>query len=106
MQQTEFSSDFLKYRAPLSSASNAAYPSYDGNDFGGYKSSNNPVLEQPSSWLQGSDFNSMAGDLFTAKPAHDDYMPKANDFSYANLSGINLNLDQIKIVSSEKGGRR
>lgn len=87
----DFSSDFMKYRGPTSNTNvGSSYPSYGEFDFGGksafepsnYTSNN---LEQPSSWLHGNDFNSMAGDLFSTK-----------ENSFGNLS---LNLDQIKIVN-------
>lgn len=75
------SDDFLKYRAPSNTQNTSNYPF-------NYPSYSNE--EQPSSWLHGTDFNSMAGDLLTSsKPA---------DFSYGNMSGIGqLNLDEIKI---------
>ena len=99
--------DFMKYRAPaytnsatttipapssstseypgINNGNNSYYPSYDEySNFGA-------GMEQPSSWLHASDFNSTAGDLFTTKTPQ-------NEPSFGNLS---LNLDQIKIVSEE-----
>ncbi len=76
---SDFSADFMKYRGPSTSTN---YPSYT--------TASDPLMEQPtSSWLHGNDFNSLAGDLFSSAP---------DDLSYGNLSGINLNLDQFKIV--------
>ena len=97
----DFSGEFMKYRAP----STSSYPSYTADSF----------PEQPpptSSWLNGEDFNftsPLAGDLFTSattgqkKPPQrhqiDEYQNMINgEISYGNLSGINMNLDQIKIV--------
>lgn len=93
--------DFMKYRGPTYGSgpyenntntnnstgnnSNSYCPSYeDYPNFGA-------GIEQPSSWLHGSDFNSMAGDLFSSNKA-----AAVNDPSFGNLS---LNLDQIKIVN-------
>lgn len=96
--------EFMKYRGPTN-GNNAAYPSYSEMEFGTGKSgfehseyknafepSTSAYYEQPSSWLHGADFNSMAGDLFSSK--------NNNENSFGNLS---LNLDQIKIV---KNGNR
>lgn len=93
--------EFMKYRGPTNGNS-TAYPSYSEIEFGTgkngfepseYKNAFEPststsaYYEQPSSWLHGTDFNSMAGDLFSSK--------NKNENSFGNLS---LNLDQIKIV--------
>lgn len=81
---TTTNNDFMKYRAPTNATTNgnhnsSVYPSY-----------NSIEIDQPTSWLHGNDFNSLTEDLFPTG--------NGNDFSYGNLSGINLNLDQIKIV--------
>ena len=94
------SDDFFKYRAPLNTAT-TGYPSYaTDSDFNG-KSAFEPSLygatgnlEQPSSWLNGNDFNSMAGELFTSKSG-----AVGGENSFGNLS---LNLDQIKIVKQRE----
>lgn len=81
----DFSNDFMKYRGPSATAANSNYPSYTTDS----------LMEQPtSSWLHGSDFNSLAGDLFSSTTG-----TGIDDISYGNLSGMNLNLDQIKIVN-------
>lgn len=76
--------DFFKYRGP----SGSTYPTSYG-DSGAFEPSLG--MEQPSSWLHGNDFNSMAGDLFSSKNG---------DNSYGNLGNLSLNLDQIKIVKT------
>ena len=96
--------EFLKYRGPTnnsnlnsSEAVGSGYPSYNEMEFGGsVKNAFEPSLynsgnyEQPSSWLHGNDFNSIAGDLFSSKN-----IGVGSENSFGNLS---LNLDQIKIV--------
>jgi hypothetical protein len=99
--------EFMKYRGPTGSSSDlnsGAYPSYGEMEFGsgsvggggggGNKGAFEPSYmnyEQPSSWLHGTDFNSMAGDLFSSKNL------VGAESSFGNLS---LNLDQIKIVKN------
>ena len=104
MATTSNDYDFMKYRAAnygnnatniSSSAGNGDYQGGMGGDGSYYPSYEEypnfgAGMEQPSSWLHGSDFNSLAGDLFTSKPQADP--------SFGNLS---LNLDQIKIVSGD-----
>ena len=98
--------EFLKYRGPTnnsnlnsSEAVGSGYPSYNEMEFGGsVKNAFEPSLynsgnyEQPSSWLHGNDFNSIAGDLFSSKNLG---VGVGGENSFGNLS---LNLDQIKIV--------
>ena len=99
--------EFLKYRGPTGNnnfnsneAVGSGYPSYNEMEFGGgsVKNAFEPSLynsgnyEQPSSWLHGNDFNSIAGDLFSSKNLG---VGVGGENSFGNLS---LNLDQIKIV--------
>lgn len=90
IDNTDFSTDFMKYRGPTATTTmnSSTYPSYSD-------------LEQPSSWLRGTDFTSLAGDLFSSTTAAP---PKENEISYGNLSNLNLNLDQIKIVKKKLNG--
>lgn len=103
--------EFLKYRGPTGnsnlnsgSTDGTGYPSYNEMELGGsVKNTFEPSLynsgnyEQPTSWLHGNDFNSMAGDLFSSKN-----IGLGGENSFGNLS---LNLDQIKIVKQTNRGR-
>ena len=90
--EDDSANSFLKYRAPVASSTSTSFNPISDNFNNNY---NYNDFEQPSSWLHGTDFNSMAGDLFSTKSA-----ASGNGVinGQSDLSALNLNLDQIKIV--------